>query len=73
MVADQKHVRIRPDLYRPGVWHGVFMARVVPHITLTGMDFLVLELDPAAPIKEIAQTSDLFGPYPLDLFAPTGF
>ena len=73
MVADQKHVRIRPDLYRPGVWHGVFMARVVPHITLTGMDFFVLELDATAPIEEVSQAGRILHPDALDLLSPTGF
>jgi hypothetical protein len=49
------------------------MARVMPHIAVLGMDFLIVELDAAAPIKHIAEAGCLtLDPDALNLFAPAG-
>lgn len=71
MMADQQPIRLCPDLRDSRVWDRVLVTGVMPHIPVSSVDFLVLKLNPAAPIEEISQPSRLMVPDALDLLAPS--
>ena len=74
MMAYQQHIGVGPDLCNSAIWAGVLMARVVPIVAMSGMDFLVHKLDAAAPVKVVPEAGAFAHfPDPLNLFAPAGF
>ena len=73
-MAYQQLLCIGPDLLDPAISAGVLMARMMPMVAVTGMNFLVHELDATAPVKVVPEAGAFAHfPDPLDLFAPTGF
>ena len=73
LVDGKQHVCLRPDFRDPPVRDWVFVAGVMPHIAVLGMNFLVIEVDAAAPIEHVAQSGRLaFDPYTRNLLTPAG-
>ena len=66
----QKHIGLRPHLVDAAIRNGVFVARVMPHVTMTGMDFFVIKRDACTPVEHVSQAGCVAGPYPLDFFTP---
>ena len=74
MMAYQQHIGVGPDFRNSAIGAGVLMARVVPMVAMSGMDFLVHKLDAAAPVKVVPEAGAFAHfPDPLNLFAPAGF
>ena len=73
LVDGEEEVGLSPYFCDASVRYRIFVARMMPHVSMSGVDFLVEEADPTAPIKHVTEPGGLtFDPDTLNLLSPTG-
>src|ERR1700690_1380145 len=69
LVNEQQHVSVSPN-FGDAIRSRIFVAGMVPTISVPRMDLLVLKYDAASPIESVTQARGLWCPPPLDLGPP---
>ena len=72
LMDGDEEVGLRPLLFNPPVRYRIFVAWVVPMISMSGVNFFIVEADSASPIEHVAKAGGLsLDPDTLNLLAPT--
>ena len=73
LVDGEEEVGLSPYFRDASVRYRIFVAGVVPVVSVPGVDLFVIEADPASPVEHVAEAGGLsLDPDTLNLLTPAG-